>query len=293
MGGTQVRVALMEGLKIIRRVSAKTLLKGGSEAGLAQLDGLIARVCEGTTPKNTVGIAIASAGPLDSYTGTIVDIPTIPGWKNFPIRSAMEAKYRLPVILENDAIAATFAEWQHGAGAGLQHMCYLTVSTGIGGGVVIDGRLIRGNRGMAAHFGHMRMSQNGPKCSCGWSGCFEALASGAAFEARAAFQTGVVSAREVFEGARAGDIDCLSLVEQEARYLGEGITSIIHLYSPERVVMGGGMSQAFGDMDAGIHAVIQSQAMAPFKEIQVIAASLGDDSGLIGAASLLYEKLGF
>lgn len=293
LGGTQVRVALLEGTQIIRRASAKTAVTGGPLAVLAQIDALIAQVCDGMDPKSTAGIAVASAGPLDTETGIIFGIPTIQGWENFPVRSVLADRFGLPVFLENDAIAAAFGEWRHGAGRGLQHMSYLTVGTGIGGGFVVDGRLIRGSKGMAGHVGHMRLSQDGPKCSCGALGCFEALASGSAFEARAAAQTSAVSAKQVFEGARAGDPRCLSLVEQEASYLGQGITSIIHLFSPEHVVMGGGLSQAFELLEPGIHAVIRSEAMVPFKDVRVVQAELGDNSGLVGAAAMMLERLSF
>jgi len=290
LGGTLVRVALLEGKRIIRRASAMTAAKGGPAAVLAQFDALIAEVSEGTDATATAGIAIASAGPLDTEAGIILGIPTIEGWENFPIRSVLADRTGVPVFLENDAIAAAYGEWKYGAGRELLHMAYLTVSTGIGGGIVVDGRLVRGSKGMAGHIGHMRLSQSGPKCSCGALGCFEALASGSAFEARAAAKTDAISAKQVFERARAGDPECLSLVKQEARYLGQGITSIIHLASPERVVMGGGLSHAFDLFENGIHAVIRADAMAPFKDVKVVPAALGDNSGLIGAAALMAKQ---
>jgi glucokinase len=306
LGGTQVRVALLAGTRIIRRASAKTAVAGGPSAVLSQFEKLIAEVCDGDDPKSTSGIAISSAGPLDSEAGIILGIPTIPGWDNFPICAALSDLSGLPVFLENDAIAAAFGEWRHGAGRGLQNMSYLTVSTGIGGGFVVDGKLIHGRKGMAGHVGHIQLSQGGPRCSCGATGCFEALASGTALDARAlhasgaqpdgflalAAQTGVVGAKQVFEGARAGDPQCLSLVEEEARYLGQGIRSIIHLFSPQRVVMGGGVSQAFDLLETGIHAEIQADAMPPFKNVRVVRAELGDNSGLIGAGAMMLERLG-
>ncbi|MEK6216935.1 MAG: ROK family protein, partial [Boseongicola sp.] len=147
LGGTQVRVALLEGTRILRRASAQTAVEGDPFAVLSQFEALIDQVCDGKDPKTTAGIAISSAGPLDSDAGIILGIPTIPGWDNFPIRSVLADRYGLPVLLENDAIAAAFGEWRHGAGRGLRHMSYLTISTGIGGGVVVDGRLIHGSRG--------------------------------------------------------------------------------------------------------------------------------------------------
>lgn len=306
LGGTQVRVALLEGPRILRRAATRTAVAAGPMAILDQIETLIGKVCDGTDAKSTAGIAVSSAGPLDAENGIILGIPTIPGWDDFPISSVLSDRIGLPVFVENDAIAAAFGEWKHGAGRGLQNVSYLTVSTGIGGGFVVDGKLNHGVKGMAGHVGHMRLSQDGPKCACGASGCFEALASGSALEMRAvaasrtlpsgflglAAQTDSVSAKQVFEGARKGDQQCLSLVEEEARYLGQGITSIIHLFSPERVVIGGGLSQAFDQLDTGIHTVIRSDAMPPFKDVCVVPAELGDCSGLVGAGVMMFERLG-
>jgi glucokinase len=182
-------------------------------------------------------------------------------------------------------------------------MVYLTVSTGIGGGAVVDGRLLRGHKGIAGHIGHMKMAQDGPVCHCGVVGCFEALASGTALKQRAMIsaraatspylaasaQRGAVDARDVFDGARAGDAHCLHLVAEEAMYLGQGITSAIHMFSPERVVLGGGLSHGFDLLAPGIHDVIRRDAMMPFRTVPVVAAALGDDSGLMGAASLILD----
>jgi glucokinase len=282
----------LNGPQILRRASEKTAAQGGPDAILSQIDRLVAEVAAGTAPGSIAGIAIASAGPLDSDEGVILGIPTLPGWDGFPIRSVLAERTGLPVLLENDAIAAAFGEWRHGAGAGLGHVAYLTVSTGIGGGFVIDGKVVRGRKGMAGHVGHIRIADDGPRCSCGATGCFEAFASGSAFEARAAQHFGQITAKEVFEAARVGDPLGTALVAQEAEYLGQGITSIIHLVSPELVVMGGGLSQAFDLLNTGIHDVIERDAMAPFKDVKVVPAVLGDNSGLIGAAALMHEKRG-
>ena len=198
---------------------------------------------------------------------------------------------------------AAFGEWRHGAGQGLRHFVYVTVSTGIGGGAVVDGRLLHGRKGMAAHVGHMRLAQDGPRCACGATACFEALASGTALGKRArqvakehpsgflgrVSQGGEVEARHVIEGAHAGDRSCIELVEEEARYLGQGFTSLIHLFSPELVVMGGGVSQAFDLLKAGIHNVIRADAIESFREINVVPAELGDNAGLVGASAMILE----
>jgi glucokinase len=162
--------------------------------------------------------------------------------------------------------------------AAWRHLVYVTVSTGVGGGVVVDGRLLHGRRGMAGHVGHLRMALEGPVCSCGTIGCFEAFAAGTALGRRARqaatmhpegllgiwSASQMIEARHVVEGARQGDPTCLALLREEAAYLGAGFTSLIHLFSPERIIMGGGVSQAFDLMIDDIHAVIRRDATEPF-----------------------------
>ena len=187
---------------------------------------------------------------------------------------------------------------------GVRNMFYLSVSTGIGGGAVTDGNLLHGHKGMAAHIGHMRLAQQGPRCNCGTIGCFEAFAAGTALRhcAAAAVQNGASAFLEKvaltridrrkarFLGARAGDSHCLKLINREAAYLGQGITSAIHLFSPERVIMGGGLSNGFDLLDEGIHRIIERDAMPTFKHVPVLRAFLGGDSGLWGAASLALQS---
>ena len=299
-GGTQVRVALVEDGCILRRAATPTDVNGGPTAILRQIRQLISHVCGPDDWLRLVGIGVATPGPLDSETGTILHIPTLPNWDNFALLDILELQLGLPVVVENDGIAAAYGEWQYGAGKGLRHLVYVTVSTGIGGGVVVDGRLMHGRRGMGAHVGHFRIAPDGPRCSCGATGCFEAFASGTALGRRAReaarddlasllgrlSATESVDARHVVDGARLGDPMCLELLREEAKYLGTGFTGLIHLYSPERVIMGGGVSNAFDLMDYGIHAVVQRDAMQPFKAVPIVRAGLGDNSGLVGAAAL-------
>jgi glucokinase len=300
LGGTQVRVALVRDGSVIRRAATHTDVRGGPTAIIAQFRQLIAQICGPQDLARVAGVGVSAPGPLDSETGTIIHIPTLPNWEECALRDILAAAYGLPVVVENDGIAAAYGEWQFGAGQGLRHLVYVTVSTGIGGGVVVDGRLLHGRRGMAGHVGHFRMAADGPRCSCGATACFEALAAGTALNRRAReaargdpagwlgrlSRSGSVNARQVVEGARVGDRACLELLRDEATYLGAGLTGLIHLYSPERVILGGGVSQAFDLLERDIHAVIRRDAMPPFKSVPVVPAGLGDNSGLIGAAAL-------
>ena len=306
LGGTQLRVALVDGNRLLGRAALPTDTAAGPAGILSRINQLIDQL-SGRDRANITGIGMSCAGPINTETGTVTDIPTLPGWNDFPVGDELSARTGLPVRVENDGIAAALGEWRHGAGRGARNMVYLTVSTGIGGGAVVDGRLLRGHKGIAGHIGHMKMAQEGPVCHCGVVGCFEALASGTALKQRAmaamkaskssylatrlasTAQRGVVDARDVFDGARAGDQHCLHLVAEEAIYLGQGITSAIHMFSPERVVLGGGLSHGFDLLAPGIHDVIRRDAMMPFRTVPVVAAALGDDSGLIGAASLILD----
>lgn len=300
LGGTQLRAALVDASgTVLARAATLTDVAGGPAGVIGQMKRLVEEVTV-TVSGTVAGVGISSPGPLDTAAGIVLHIPTLPGWDDFPLRDRLASELSLSVVIENDGIAAAYGEWKHGAGAGLDHLVYVTVSTGIGGGVVVDGRLIHGRRGMAAHVGHFHMMPKGPRCSCGASGCFEALAAGTAMgkagrlAAEANPQSllarmglgGTLGAEHVVEAARQGDAVALAVVGQEAEYLGFGFTSLIHLYSPERVVMGGGVSAAFDLMEDQIHAIIRSEAMAAFKDVRVVPAGLGSNSGLVGAAAL-------
>ena len=306
LGGTQVRAALVDGAGVVlRRAAALTDVEGGPERVVGQIGGLVAEVAADFSDR-IAGIGVSAPGPLDSDAGTVLHIPTLPRWDDFPLRGRLAAELALPVVLENDGIAAAYGEWRHGAGIGLEHLVYVTVSTGIGGGVVVDGRLMRGRRGMAAHVGHIHMMPAGPRCSCGAVGCFEALAAGTALgkAGRATAERhpssllaslaplDTLGANHVVVAARRGDPLALALIDQEATYLGIGFVSLIHLYSPERIIMGGGVSAAFDLMERRIHAVIRERAMAAFRDVSVVPAGLGINSGLVGAAALALGRYG-
>lgn len=285
LGGTQVRAALVDaGGEVMKRAALPTDVAGGPTAVTAQMLQLVAGVSAGHAG-HILAAGISSAGPLDTDTGCIIDIPTMPGFTGFPLRDTMARALALPVVLENDALSAAYGEWQHGAGQGLRHFVYITVSTGLGGGVVADGKLVRGRRGMAGHIGHMMMDPHGPRCACGGTGCFEALASGTAFST-AARAAGFADGTAATQAARDGNAVAMDLVTREAELLGYGFASLLHLYSPERLIVGGGMSAALDLMLPVIRQKIDSLAMPAFRNVEVVRAALGDNAGLVGAAAL-------
>src|SRR5512136_2574885 len=181
LGGTQIRVALsdLEG-QFLRRVACPTEAAQGQEAVLRRLVARIQEVRQGIPDKDILGVGIGSPGPVDALAGLIISPPNLPGWEEVPLRDVLEQRLSLPVRLANDANAAALGEWAFGKGRGRQNVAYVTISTGVGGGVIAEGRLLLGHRGLAAEVGHMTLQSDGPRCNCGNYGCWEALASGTA-----------------------------------------------------------------------------------------------------------------
>ncbi|MEW6629796.1 MAG: ROK family protein [Pseudomonadota bacterium] len=302
LGGTELRGALVErGGEVVARVSEQTLAGAGSEAVIGQIIALADKLLKEHPQARVVGIGMCAPGPLDPKAGIVIGPPTLAGWHNVPLIDILSRQFGLPVRLENDANAAALGEWRFGAGRGTDSMVFVTVSTGIGGGVIGDGRIYHGRRGLAAEIGHMTITGEGDRCFCGNVGCFEAVASGTALGRRATRLTaardgsllrqvandGEVSARHVVEAARMGDATARELVEAEAKWLGIGFTNLLHLYSPEVIVMGGGLANGFDLLAPGMRATIDGRAMAAYRDVPVVPAELGDRAGLVGAASLI------
>jgi glucokinase len=286
LGGTQLRAALVtDNGEVVKRAALATDVDGGPDAIVAQMVVLANEVRIGAPAGLIETIGVCSPGPLDTDTGVVLEIATMPGWENFPLRQRLRDAFQQSVILENDCIAACFGEWKYGAGRGVDNLVYVTVSTGIGGGVIVDGQLLRGHRGMAGHIGHMMISPDGPRCGCGGVGCFEAFASGTNF-AIAGRAKGFADAQSIVEAARRGDSAAMALVDQEAKYLGYGFASLLHLYSPQRLIMGGGVSKALDIMLEPIKRQVAALAMPPFRGADIVASQLGDNSGLVGVAGL-------
>lgn len=298
IGGTQLRAALVDADgAVLRRSATRTDAVGGPAAVIAQIAALVAQIAGNGEHGAPLGIGVAAPGPLDTQSGIALGIPTLTGWENVPVGKLVEEALGLPVRLENDGIAAANGEWRFGAGRGLANLVYVTVSTGIGGGVVLDGRLVHGYRGLAGHIGHMTIVTDGKPCSCGNRGCWEAYASGTALALAAGQvfspsertgQAEELDSRAVFAAARTGNAVAARLVAEEADWLGIGIANLLHLYSPQIVVVGGGVSNGFDLLEEGINARIRRNAMPAFRAAKIVAATLGDNSGLLGAAALFF-----
>ncbi len=302
LGGTELRAAMVDECGAVTGfLTCATDSRGGPAAVMAQIVDLLGRIEREVGHGAPAGLGIAAPGPLDAKAGIAIAPPTLEGWHDVALVAEMQARLHLPVRIENDANAAALGEWRFGAGRGTEHMVFVTVSTGIGGGVIADGRLLRGNRGLAGEIGHMTVDATATASLFGGApGSWEALASGTALGRdatrgaqgpdgsglRALAGPGPVTARHVVEAARIGDPLACALLDREAHLLGIGFTNLLHLYAPERIIMGGGVAAGFDLMRDRIATTIRDRALAPYRAVPVVVAALGLQAGLVGAASL-------
>lgn len=228
----------------------------------------------------TVGLGVP--GHFDRETGEVLLFPNLPGdWKGFPLRSRVAEILALDTWMINDARAFTLAEGIIGAGAECSTVACVTLGTGVGGGLMIDGRLHRGAFGVAGEIGHQTVLPDGPMCGCGNRGCVEALVRADVLASNAGRST----ASEVFEGARRGDNRCIAAVEQMAEFLGIGLANVVTIFGPDRIVVGGGIAEA-GDLVLGpiTEAVRRRVTLVPTDRIEIVPAAFGRFAGAVGAA---------
>lgn len=305
LGGTKINTGIVdENGKVLKSVKAPTLAKEGPYPVIDRIKKSIYDVLEEANMKlgDVGGIGIISPGPIDSDKGLVINPSNLPGWDHIPLVNLLKEEFNLPVMLDNDANAAALAEFLFGAGRGLKNFVYITVSTGIGGGVIINGKLYRGTNSNAAEVGHMTIDYKGPKCNCGNIGCFEVFASGTAIArlAREAVQKGrstlikemardnEITAQHVFEAALAKDAVALELIDNEAFFLGVGISNIITFANPERIAIGGGVSKQWDMFYDKMMDTVRERTLKPMIEVcQIVKSELKDDIGILGAAAII------
>lgn len=295
LGGTNLRAALADDQgNIYQIVRVPTEGGGGPEVVTDQIVNCIGQM-RAAVPVGELlaGVGIGSPGPLDPFEGVVHTMPNLPGWDNVPLRDILAERTGLPIELGNDANAAALGEWYFGAGRGQRNLVYITVSTGIGGGVIADGRLVLGHQGAAAEVGHHIVE---------WQtlSSWENLAAGPAI-ARAAAEAMMaaphsllhtlatpetVAAEHVARAAAAGDPTALELMEREAELLGAGLVNMLHLFSPGLILLGGGVAMNNPQLLDRAREVIRARAMAAYRDTPIRLAELGDRVGLLGAVAL-------
>lgn len=308
LGGTKIYTALAS---TDGRVLAETKIPTGAEKGprhvLDRMVESIGQVLEAAAapPGRVRAVALGAPGPLDTARGVIHFAPNL-GWRNVPVRQLLEKRLSIPVLLDNDANLAALGEHVFGAGRGEEHMVYITVSTGVGGGLILGGRLYRGSSDGAGEIGHMTVSPDGPLCSCGNRGCLEALASGTALarEARDRVARGGgrdilaaaggdpenINAAVVASAAAGGDPESAEVIAGAARYLGIGIANILNLLNPSLVILGGGVMEIGAPVWEGVRLEVRARALEVARSrARLVPAELGGRAGVLGAIALALQ----
>jgi glucokinase len=306
LGGTKITGAIsdIEG-RVLYSTTVMTLAHEGCEPVVGRIKGVIRSLLdhEGIKSCEVRGIGIGSPGPLNSRDGVILGAYNIPGFVNLPIVSLIEDEFKVCTFLENDANAAAIGELWFGAGRGCRNFVYVTVSTGIGGGIIIDGDIYTGNTSNAGEIGHITMDPEGPLCTCGNTGCLEAFSSGTAIgrianERLAANGDSIlkeydkVTSIEVFEAASKGDRLAGEVIDYCMGYLGVGIASIVNFLDPEVVIIGGGVSKAGPAVFDRVRRIVEERCLKAIgQKVKIVPAGLGTDAGVVGAIGIVITKI--
>jgi glucokinase len=306
IGGTKLAAGVVgRGGEVRSFVRTQTKVEEGPEAVVKRLLdlGREALAAAGCTPADMAAAGIGCGGPLDPVTGRIQGPPGLPGWDDVPIVDLVASAYDRPTFLENDATAAVLGEYQYGPWGDVRHMLYLTVSTGVGGGVILDGRLHRGAAGNGGEFGHVIIDWHGRVCGCGQRGCVEAYASGSSIarRAREAIAAGedssmrglpAVTAETVSTHARQGDALARRVWDETTAALGRALAVMINVIEPELVILGGGVTRAGDALLLPVRHAALSQAMRPAgAAARVELSAHGDAVGVVGAAASAFRHL--
>ncbi|HLK61233.1 MAG TPA: ROK family protein [Chthonomonadaceae bacterium] len=307
IGGTKCAVVLArtDGEILERRSEPTQSETRGPDAVLARLAEMAREVmaAQKVMPTDVRGLGISCGGPLDTKTGVIYTPPNLPEWKAVPVKAFFEEALGLPVRVDNDANATALAEWKFGAGQGASNLVFLTMGTGIGGGLIVDGRLVRGTNDLAGEIGHQTILLNGPLCGCGKRGCLEALASGPAIArlARESMRYGrdkrvlalaggypnAITAEHVVNAAKEGDAFALQILEEAGTYMGVGIANVIQILNPECIILGTIAVHA-GDLILNpIRAAVAEYAWKRSADVcRIVPAALGDRAQDLAAIAL-------
>ena len=313
IGGTKLATVVADSTgHILSKVRKPTLAERGPEYALHLLFDMVRETVEraGLDQKSISAIGVSCGGPLDTKTGVVYSPPNLPGWDALPLKAELESEFGIPVTIENDANASALAEYRFGGGCGYAALLYMTMSTGIGGGIVIDGEIYHGANDSAGEVGHQILLPDGPPCGCGKRGCLEALCSGPAIarRAQAAIRkqnaTGktattelltradgrieTVKSEHVLAAARTGDALALQLIDETAYYMGWGIANLVNILNPDIVLLGT-IAIAAGDLLLNpIRKTVAEFAMVrPAEAVKIEPAQLGEALGDLAAIALV------
>lgn len=303
LGGTKIEAAIVdEAGYILNSSRVLTRAEEGLNMVLKRMCDLLDEVIStaGLMNKDISGLGIGVPGAVNQAEGMIYFLTNLPGWNRFPAREYFQSYYHIPVTINNDANAAAVGEHLFGSGIGVKHMIYITVSTGIGGGIIIDGKVLNGACGSGGEIGHMVLEPNGRKCNCGNMGCWETISSGSAIaeiiidklsSGEKSLITELVSlkdikAEHVFKARQMGDKLSIEVTDKALDYLGLGIANLVNIINPERIIIGGGVSKVGDLLFERVRYKVQELAFGPARNVMIQPASLYFKTGVIGAAAL-------
>ncbi len=307
VGGTDIKAGLVDrGGNILARLKKPTAASSEKQKFLDRLSSIV-RTFEDifANQVHIAGVGIGVPGIIDLRNGIIASSPNFPGWNPFPIRAMLAGKIRHPFFLENDANAAALGEMWVGSAEGAENFCFITLGTGVGGGLVLNGEIWHGAGGMAGEVGHMTIDPSGPVCLCGNHGCLEAFASANALRRkihddlrsrRSKFfnrvGAGEVNGEVVHRAARDGDRLAIDAFTRMGTALGIGIANLVNLLNLERVILGGGLSNAWRFFSPALRKELQRRAFtAMTRRVKIVRAKLGEDAGIFGGAYLAWNGL--
>jgi len=310
LGGTKIITAIVSANgQIVAKERYPTLADEGPQAVINRLLSAVDNILnlKNIDPSQLNSISIAAAGGIDVARGLVTSSPNLPDWHNVPLRDIVSDRYGVSTFLLNDASATALGEHRFGAGRGVNNLILLTVGTGIGGGIIIDGRLYNGPSGSAGEIGHMTIDVNGPRCVCGNIGCLELLVSGTSIEREArrriaqgersslvevvAGRMEDITAEEIGVAARGGDSLALDIIAEAATYLGVGLVNLVNIFNPEMIIVGGGVAELGELLLEPARQVVRERAFpVSTRAVRIVPAELGDEAGVRGAAVFALEQ---
>jgi len=293
LGATNIKLGLLDRNRIILKQILPTKDFSSREellSGLSQnLSRLLAK--RKVSKKDVLGVGIGAPGPIDSRKGIVHYFPNLKGWRNVPLKQIMQKKTGFPVFVDNDANLMCLAEARIGAARGRQNVVALTLGTGVGGGIVIEGKLYRGANLVAGEIGHIPLNETGPKCNCGGIACLERYIGNRYILKKAITVFGKdISLEKLTLLARQGNAQAKAVWQAAAMHLGICLSGIVNFLNPDAIVIGGGVANAGRLILDTVRKVIKTRAMSPqAKTVKILKAKLGNDAGILGAALLVKE----
>ncbi len=310
LGGTKILVLVADTRgSVLGTARVPTMATQGPESVIGRIVDAVHAAAAGAqvATSELLGAGVSAPGPIDTSEGVITDPPNLPGWHNVPLARILRERLGIPVVLENDANCGAVGEHMFGAGRGYRHMLFVTISTGIGGGIIINNELYEGASGAAGEVGHIGVSVDGPTCGAGHVGCLEAFASGTAIAARARAMIAAgglprtariaehdppLSAKTVQMAAEQGEAEASAIIASAGRYLGIGLASLINVFNPQAIVLGGGLTN-MGDAILGpaVETARTRSFAQSFVDVRIVEGELGERVAALGAIAVARKRI--